>query len=159
MLLQLPPKQWTWGFFADIMGRRCGSCPRLRFYPTPNRSGCLLFRLGRPATAAKLFGWRINSGGEVKTPRGMYDTLGEKRTLFARPERRSISGVALPCSGNVGSTTPGLFLTWCRPRPSVGVVFSPDFAGISAFKHGLRGAEGSVHNGPAFLPGFTWVFC
>src|SRR5450830_212056 len=89
----------------------------------------------------------------------------EKVTCFTSPDRLPISGAALPVSDSGGSTAPGLFLTWCLcPRPNVGVVFSPDCAGTLAFKHGRRarrtsGTEEFVLNSPAFLPGFTWVFC
>src|SRR5450830_407853 len=91
--------------------------------------------------------------------------LREKDTFFTVPVRLSISEAALPVSDNVGSTASGLFFTWClRPQPNVGVVVSPDFAGTSAFKQDLRarrtsGSEGFVLDCPAFLPGFTWVFC
>src|SRR5450830_1015414 len=88
----------------------------------------------------------------------------EKVTCFTSPDRLLIFGV-VSGSVNAGGTTPSLFLTWClSPRPNVGVVVSPDFAGTLVFKHDLRarrtsGTEEFVHNGPAFLPGFTWVFC
>src|SRR5450830_1854536 len=45
--------------------------PRLRFHPTPSRSGCFLVRLGLPVSAAKLSGWRVISGGVGKTTRGI----------------------------------------------------------------------------------------
>src|SRR5450830_1957947 len=85
----------------------------------------------------------------------------EKVTCFTSPDRLLIFGV-VSGSVNAGGTTPSLFLSWClRPRPNVGVVFSPDCAGTLAFKHGRRGRLNASGNelDPAFLPGFTWVFC
>jgi hypothetical protein len=97
----------------------------------PSRSGGCLDRTGRPDSGISPVWGTGFRGVAGKNSEGIMYAFRENLTTLALPLRRPISDGAKTGSDNAGMKPSGLFLTWCRPRPNVGVVFSRDCARVS----------------------------